>query len=333
MNKSAFKILVFALATFLAPHICYAPGGSGGAACGNSALERVAMYGTPEELESAIDQRVVELEKIVAGWDKVLARHPNYYETSRVWLDEKVKSASREEKRKIFAKWWTGCSEIKLLDAAVSAVNAQNVEFLLSLGVDPNAPSYRGRTLIMRCPTAREGSVVTHGAPPERTREQQERVLAVYSFLLNHGMSISQQDRDGLNALHLCNDPAIIRLLIKAGADVSIGIDRMRDPSTIRDYPVTLRVVDYRARRIAEGFNWESDALFAIIEQFIPLVNDRRVTAETERLISRRCENPHNAPICARLGKLISARDVDIFKPLKDRNPQASTPAETRGSN
>lgn len=328
MKNISAALKVFAFATVLVPRLCFAYSGAGGE-CGSGALETAAKYGTPEELAFAIDQRVNSLEKVVASWDKELAKHPNYQDTSRVWLDGKVKRAPLEEKRKIFAQWWTGCREIKLLDVAVSTANAKNIEFLLSLGADPNAPSYRGRTLLMRCPYAqdsKDGSVIPHGVPPARTQEQQERVLAVYSFLLNHGASISQQDRDGLNALHLCKDPAIIKLLIKAGANVLIGIDRKLDPSTIRDYPVTQRVVDYRARQIVDNLSWEVDAQFAIIEQFLPLVNDRRVTAETERLISWRCEEPRKASICSRLGGLISARDANIFKPLKDRNSQAPTP-------
>lgn len=139
-------------------------------------------------------------------------------------------------------------------------------------------------------------------------------------------MSVEQQDHEGLNALHLCKDPAIIKFLVKAGANVLIGIDRKLDPSTIHDYPVTQRVVDYRARKIVDSLSWEIDAQFEIIEQFIPLVHDRRVTAETESLISWRCKDPDKASICSRLGGMISARDANIFKPLKERNTQASEP-------
>lgn len=325
MAKISTNLKALIFTTFFAPYLCFAYSGAG-AECGNSALEKAAKDGTPEDLTIAIDKQVLLLEKVVAGWDKKWAWHPNNQNTSRVWLDNNVRIASREEKRKIFAQWWTGCREIKLLDAAVSTANSKNVAFLLSLGADPNSPSYQGRTLLMRCPYEQDGRVISDGVPPARTQEQKERVVAIYSLLLNHGASMSQQDRDGLNALHLCNDPVIIKLFINAGANVMIGIDPGRDPSTIHDYPVTRRVVDYRARKIAKGLIWEADAQFEIIEQFLPLVNDRRVTSETERLISWGCEDSGKASICSRLAGLISARDFKIFKPLKERNSQASEP-------
>lgn len=325
MGKIARTLKGIIFAAFLLPHICFAYSGAG-AECGNSALENAARKGTPEGLTVAIDQGVLLLEKVVAGWSKEWAWHPNNQNTSRVWLDKNVKRASRDEKRRIFAQWWTGCREIKLLDAAVSTANKENVEFLLSLGADPNSPSYRGRTLLMRCPYEQDGRVIPDGVPPARTQEQQERVLAIYSLLLKHGASTSQQDSDGLNALHLCNDPAIIKLFINAGSDVSIGVDLGRDPSTIHDHPTTRRVVDYRARKIAKGLIWEADAQFEIIEQILPLINDRRVTAETERLISWGCEDSVRTSICSRLAGLISARDSKIFKPLKERNSQVSEP-------
>lgn len=291
-----------------------------GAECGDEKLEAVTMKGQPRDLETAVDAKVAVLQEVVSKWSRGIAKL--YPETAGVWLDPKVKNSSRDEKRITYVKWWTGCQGVKLLDAAVAGANLENIKWLLLLGADPNAPYVNGwrRTLLMRCPVRRQDRLVVYAIPPERTPDEDKAVIAAYSLLLQAGVDPRQSDAEGLTALHLCKDPAVVDLLIQHGADVSAGIDPRVDPATIRDYPVTPRVLDYRVRQIAKlGSVWEQEMHFTVLGRILPLLKDARVTAETERLVSWGCEAPANAETCARLGKMIVATDPEIFKPLGQR--------------
>ena len=146
----------------LLPLLAQAYSGAGGE-CGNSALEAAALRGTPLELEQALDKGVVD------QWSGDIARL--YPDTSRVWLNREVRRSGREAKRQTFARWWSGCRGIRLLDAAVAGQNLANVRYLLALGVDPNAPDAQGTTLLMRCPHLEPGNpqIFTHSAPRSRS--------------------------------------------------------------------------------------------------------------------------------------------------------------------
>lgn len=311
--------LIFGTSLF-APLLAHAYSGAAGAECGNTKLEITALKGTPSALEAAIDDSVTTLESVVSRWSSGIAKL--YPDTSRVWLDPDVKTSSREAKRKTFVRWWTGCQGIKILDAAVAGANVENVKRLLLLGADPNNPSvsWGGGALLMRCPVARDNSVSVNSTPPARTPEEVEAVVGVYAVLLRAGADPQQQDREGLTPLHLCKDPVVVNLFIKAGADVSIGIQPGADLATLYDYPITKRILDHRVRQIAKlGPTWEREAQFAIIEMIAPLLKDTRVTKETERLVSWGCKDPRNAETCIRLGALITVTDKEILKPLGQR--------------
>ncbi len=152
----------------LLPLLAQAYSGAGGE-CGNSALEAAALRGTPLELEQALDKGVQNIEKVVDQWSGDIARL--YPDTSRVWLNREVRRSGREAKRQTFARWWSGCRGIRLLDAAVAGQNLANVRYLLALGVDPNAPDAQGTTLLMRCPHLEPGNpqIFTHSAPRSRS--------------------------------------------------------------------------------------------------------------------------------------------------------------------
>ncbi len=305
----ALAILVTAL-----PCVAHAYSGAGGE-CGNTALESAAVDGRPADLEKAIDTAVVSLEKVVSQWGDGVAKI--YPGTSEVWRNREVKNASTAKKREIFAQWWE-CRNIKLLDLAVAGRNMPNVEYLLALGVDPNARSNDGSTVLMRCPQRWQGngSIFTYYAPPNRPdRAEAEKVQAIYSRLIRQGASMSRQDNSrDLSALHLCNDMEAIEAFIKNGADFAVGIDRNVDPASIQfENSKNQRVIDFRIKSLFSQVPWERQPYISILERLVPLVNERRILAKTERDIAKSCKAPQNAETCVRLATMITPKDTAIF--------------------
>ncbi len=284
----------------LLPLLAQAYSGAGGE-CGNSALEAAALRGTPLELEQALDKGVQNIEKVVDQWSGDIARL--YPDTSRVWLNREVRRSGREAKRQTFARWWSGCRGIRLLDAAVAGQNLANVRYLLALGVDPNAPDAQGTTLLMRCPHLEPGNpqIFTHSAPRSRSPDALDKALAIHALLLDHGASIAQRNQHGLTALHLCNDPAVVELFIRRSPDASHVINHQTEP----DWKAP-RLLDYRARQIIDGSPWDQEAHFAILEKILPRLAEPRLTPETPRSIEPSCRAPARQAACSRLERLLT---------------------------
>lgn len=300
-----------AVVATLAPLAAHAFSGAGGE-CGEGPLQAAALRGTPADLERALDTSVSAIEKVVDGWSRGIAGL--YPGTAEVWLDRKVRRSSREDRRKTFARWWTGCQGAKLLDFAVAGQNMPNVSYLLALGVDPDAVSPQDDTLLMRCPYATPGSSLLHlrSEPPERSRDETAKVLATYTLLIRSGASLDKYNRDGAGPLHRCNDPAIVDLYIRLGANVAVGLDDGTNPARLHDDP-TRRVVDYRVRQIIHGSTWAQAHHLAILERVLPLVSEHHVTARTENILAYGCRDASRQAACARLAKLLKVEDPRVF--------------------
>ncbi|WP_298600256.1 ankyrin repeat domain-containing protein [Zoogloea sp.] len=287
------------VAAGLLPLLAQAYSGAGGE-CGNSALEAAALRGTPPELEQALDNGVRNIEKVVDQWSGDIARL--YPDTAGVWRNREVRRSSREAKRQTFARWWSGCRGIRLLDVAVAGQNLANVRYLLALGVDPDAPDAQGNTLLMRCPHLEPGNpmIFTHSAPRSRSPDALEKAVAIHGLLLGHGASIARRNQHGLTALHLCNDPALVELFIRQGADASSVINHKAEP----DWKAP-RLLDYRVRQIIDGSPWDQEAHFAILDKILPQLTDRRLTPETARALELSCRTPGKQAACRRLARLL----------------------------
>ena len=294
----------------LLPPIAHAYSGAGGE-CADGALESAALRGTPAQLDAAIDARVAAVRQRVDGWSSGVARL--YPDTSAVWLNRDVRRSPPAAQRQTFVGWWRGCQGITLLDAAIAGQNLPTVRHLLALGSHPNTPSpgYEGSTPLMRCAHLNPGSALisTYAAAPARDRDSQETTAALYTLLLAGGGSVAQRTTRGLTALHLCDDPFVIDLLVRQAP----GADALINARTEPDWKAP-RLLDYRIRKLLDGGRPGRDAQQAILETILPRIADRQVGGETERAIGRACREPDQAAVCAWLASRVTVTDRTVFQ-------------------
>lgn len=98
---------------------------------------------------------------------------------------------------------------------------------LLEMGTDPSAPEgvaneFRS-TLPMRCVRAEDISTSGRPKPLHIEKPPLEALLASYKELFAHGLNINQRNTSGKTALHLCNDPALLKFFLSQGAQTDIN--------------------------------------------------------------------------------------------------------------
>lgn len=271
--------------------------GAGGE-CGNPKLEAIAAMGTPEQLQAAIDadqQRREDFAK--PAWQ------PRWYwEMSR--KNANAQGSVLQAKRQTYIRSWVGCEGVTLLDVATAGRNLDNVKYLLKAGADPEAPG--GGTVLMRCPFWRNPYVSSYAQVTTQPADI-ARTIAVYSALIKAGVKLNQTDEHGNTALHLCQDPIVIALLLQSGANPLVGTDPDVDPWTMPYYPPSQRILDVRVLRMMDfDIDEVREANFASLLLILPKLPDRRLTHETERRLRSHCEKNQHPLTCDRLHQLLT---------------------------
>lgn len=240
--------------------------GAGGE-CGNKAFERAAMYGTPAELLFEIDKKI---EDARSAADKLNTTN---------FFGLKLKSrqpliTDQKELRKIVVNSWRGCEGL-LLDYAVVAGNLKIIDLLIDLGADPNGretsdpslqvalgvdpnwlgftPVHGSETVFMRCRYINKGGDgISVFSNVDRTEEQRRSALSGYRHLLKFGVDLNMQhDHHKTNALEMCKDIDIVKLMLENGAN----------PNEITCYGVTHcnsvfnTSLDFHAERILAAYS------------------------------------------------------------------------------
>ncbi|MCI5070497.1 hypothetical protein [Acidovorax sp.] len=307
LKIDASVIFFLVVASITLPLRAFAYSGAG-AECGSSDLEKLAMFGTEEELVAEIDARIYH----IAEWTKkyeTWKKHP-------IWTNPAVTSASLENRRTTFINWWTGCSNIRLLDLVIASGNQSGAKYLLDAGADPNIVSegdYRRETIFMRCANlTRDRRGLTTGAPPPRSKEEIQEKIAVYSQIIAKGGDVNQLSKDRLSPLHRCQDPEIVAFLLENGANPNRPIEPKSTPGA-KSVSMSEPVLDYRVNRILEDYYWERDANFSILQTLLPRIANKALKQSTIWRICYECSNVRKSETCQKLAKIIKAPDQEIF--------------------
>ncbi|MBK6907720.1 MAG: hypothetical protein IPH08_11825 [Rhodocyclaceae bacterium] len=143
-NRLSLAVIVGLLMQLFSSPAIASNGAGGGAECGSPTIEKEAANGTPDSLKAALS--------------KALENTMTWMQKNRVWVKgtdfefwdiQSVKNSTNEERIGMYAKWLKGCNGNALLSAAVVTGNKENVDYLLSVGISPNAGTDEG--IFMKC--------------------------------------------------------------------------------------------------------------------------------------------------------------------------------------
>ena len=146
-NRLSLAVIVGLLMQLFSSPAIASNGAGGGAECGSPTIEKEAANGTPDSLKAALS--------------KALENTMTWMQKNRVWVKgtdfefwdiQSVKNSTNEERIGMYAKWLKGCNGNALLSAAVVTGNKENVDYLLSVGISPNAGTDEG--IFMKCPSS-----------------------------------------------------------------------------------------------------------------------------------------------------------------------------------
>ena len=270
----------------------FAIGDSGGNTCAGSLvssrdLQKIAGFGTPEELRTAIEEMAQRSLKLRASeriplWRRLVFRKSTPATATKLEVDMAV--------REMINIPTCNSGGARMLDYAAGGGNLPVVEFLLALGADPEAieDSPNGNyptSLFFRC-------IKPYGGQIEISRK-----LAAYKLLVSKGADVNRLTRRGTGALLNCRDPDAFKLLLTIGAKIEAT---EYDP------------LDHWAHEAVVSGHLEELAIVKILSE-LPKA-DKSLTRRTEKRVCIECSGTGTDAFCRQLETLVEVRDRRIFE-------------------
>lgn len=197
-----------------------------------------------------------------------------------------------------------------MLDYAAAAGNLENLKYLLVEGADPDAyEPTTGTTVLMRCVDITSSDhVQSPRSIPDRSAQQVQLKLSAYALLLANGASAERKARYGESVFHLCNDPAVLGLLFKAGTKppVEALYGTGNGPETTA---FDLRV--YEA--VTTGHSLDRQQSVTIAKLLAPHSQTTRLSARTQFALCHSCSGTEMVEECKLLAEFVTVPDKRIL--------------------
>lgn len=288
-----------------------------GAECGNKDIERVAMLGTPVDLEYLITKEISRIELLIAQ-RKFIAKHPR-------WVDGKT----IEEKQNIYIKDWRGCYAT-ILDFPAAVGNLDNIKYLLSRGADPTGVDSYGTSIFMRCRSlSSDGVSLSFGMPGEHISEAAEqRKIMAYKMLVENGGNINYVVKEGgvyeKSALDTCRDFSLIKLYLDLGSDPNSDIYR-RENYREKESNALIKP---SLIKLFKSSDWEIDNDLKIFEFLYPRIKNKFMTKSDRWRVCFDCVRDSKVrnsrkQVCDRLSKILDPGIKLIYSNVEDQESDA----------
>lgn len=347
-NLSLARILLIACSSALLSGSAYAIA-DGRSGCWQNEIRYTAMHGSEDQLVAAID-------KIANDWfDQVQKASTRPIFGIQVG-DKKPTKPSIERLRLIFTNLWEGCDG-KLIDYTVAAGNVLNTNRLLSLGADPagrsiaddadtvlaaildeansSSTSFQLRFLphsniFRRCISAEEGGYLS-GSRRYHNNEyleiDQSARIALFEMLIKQtdASEIIAPDGQLNSALTSCNDPQVLKILIKNTAGLGMQCFDSTNTGTCLS-ALDKRLIDYIRESHDEKRRLRRLELLKSVAKSHPT---KTLAKTTEITLCHACQRlSTDSSICSDLNALINVRHPATLLPQPAYKPNVDSNAE-----
>lgn len=288
-----------------------------GAECGNKDIERVAMLGTPVDLEHAITKEISRIELLIAQ-RKFIVKHPR-------WVNGK----NIEEKRSIYIKDWQGCYAT-ILDFPAAVGKLDNIKYLLDRGADPTGIDSYGKSIFMRCRSlSSDGISLSFDMPGKHISEAAEHgKIMAYKMLIESGGNIDYVEKEsgvyGKSALDTCRDFSLIKLYLDLGSDPNSDIYRKEN---YREKESNV-LIEPSLIKLFYSSDSEVDNDLKIFEFLYPKIKNKFMTKSVRWRVCAYCARDSKArnsrkQVCDRLSKILDPGIKLIYSNVGDQESDA----------